>query len=256
MRAGLKTWILAFLAMAVLPGCQTSGTLGGEVSRSVQDIMGGISFDWPSSANSLSSAEVTAAFRQALQMGAGAVSGRLGQVDGFRLDSFAHIPLPGKMADVQSQLKKIGLSAPLDDLELRLNRGAEAAMPHVKDVFWQAITQMTFQDVMQIYNGAPNAATTYFQRTASATLAEKIRPVAQEAITRAGVFDAYRLAVARQPLLSALPDPQASLTNYVTDKSLSAVFHYLAEEEAAIRQNPVRQTTELLKKVFGQRTAN
>jgi hypothetical protein len=256
MCAGLKTRILAFLAMLALPGCQTSGTLGGDVSRSVQDIMAGVSFDWPSSAQGLSVADVTAAFRQALQMGAAAVSGRLGQKDGFRLDSFAHIPLPEKMASVQSQLKKVGLSAPLDDLELRLNRGAEAAMPHVKDVFWYAISQMTFQDVMEIYNGAPNAATLYFQRTTSAMLAEKIRPVAQDAITCAGVFDAYRLALSRQPLLSALPDPQASLTNYVTEKSLSAVFHYLAEEESAIRQDPVRQTTELLKKVFGRRTAD
>jgi hypothetical protein len=29
------------------------------------------------------------------------------------------------------------------------------------------------------------------------------------------------------------------------------VFLYLAQEEAAIRQNPAKQTTALLKKVFG-----
>jgi hypothetical protein len=29
------------------------------------------------------------------------------------------------------------------------------------------------------------------------------------------------------------------------------LFHYLAEEEAAIRTNPVARTTNLLKKVFG-----
>jgi len=31
---------------------------------------------------------------------------------------------------------------------------------------------------------------------------------------------------------------------------LNGVFHYMAEEEAAIRKNPVKRTTEILKKVF------
>lgn len=228
---------------------------GVEGSPSAVDILSGLSFDWPlgtAGTSALTATDVASAFRQALQIGSTAVTDRLGQQNGFWGDSFAHIPLPDKMAAVQGQLKKVGMSGVLDDLELKLNRGAEAAMPQVKEVFWHAITRMTFQDVMDIYNGPSDSATRYFQRTTTAMLADKIRPVAKGAITQAGVFDAYHLALSRYPMLSALPDPQASLTDYVTDKSLSAVFYYLAEEEAAIRRDPVRQTTELLKKVFGR----
>jgi hypothetical protein len=32
---------------------------------------------------------------------------------------------------------------------------------------------------------------------------------------------------------------------------MAAIFHYIAQEEAAIRNDPLRQTSELLKKVFG-----
>jgi hypothetical protein len=39
----------------------------------------------------------------------------------------------------------------------------------------------------------------------------------------------------------------------VVDKSMQGIFHYLAREEAAIRRDPARRTTELLKKVFGAR---
>ena len=36
------------------------------------------------------------------------------------------------------------------------------------------------------------------------------------------------------------------------DKALGGLFLYLAEEEAAIRKNPAKQTTQLLKKLFGK----
>jgi hypothetical protein len=41
------------------------------------------------------------------------------------------------------------------------------------------------------------------------------------------------------------------LTNYVTEGGMNGIFHYLAREEAAIRQNPAKRTTDLLKRVFG-----
>ena len=34
-------------------------------------------------------------------------------------------------------------------------------------------------------------------------------------------------------------------------KAIDGVFLYLAREEAAIRENPAKRTTEILKKVFG-----
>ena len=47
------------------------------------------------------------------------------------------------------------------------------------------------------------------------------------------------------------PDVKADLTTYVVEKGIDGIFHYIAIEEAAIRQNPVKRTTELLQKVFG-----
>ena len=51
--------------------------------------------------------------------------------------------------------------------------------------------------------------------------------------------------------LPFVPDVNADLTSYTIDKGLAGIFHYVAKEEAAIRQNPAKQTTDLLKKVFG-----
>ena len=52
----------------------------------------------------------------------------------------------------------------------------------------------------------------------------------------------------RMPLV---PDVKADLTDYAVEKALDGLFFKLAEEEAAIRCNPAKRTTELLQRVFG-----
>jgi hypothetical protein len=44
---------------------------------------------------------------------------------------------------------------------------------------------------------------------------------------------------------------QANLEQYVTQKALDGVYLMMAKEEVAIRQDPVGQASNLLKKVFG-----
>lgn len=47
-----------------------------------------------------------------------------------------------------------------------------------------------------------------------------------------------------------VPDVKSNLVDHVIEKGMDGIFYYMAKEEAAIRQNPARRTTELLKKVF------
>ena len=37
----------------------------------------------------------------------------------------------------------------------------------------------------------------------------------------------------------------------MTDKALDGLFHYIGEQEKAIRKNPVAQASDLLRRVFG-----
>ena len=49
-----------------------------------------------------------------------------------------------------------------------------------------------------------------------------------------------------------MPDAKADLTDHVLDLGLQGIFLYLAAEEKAIRENPAKRTTELLRKVFSR----
>ena len=44
---------------------------------------------------------------------------------------------------------------------------------------------------------------------------------------------------------------ETDLPDYVTRKAISGLFYMIAQEEAKIRKDPLAQTSDLLKKVFG-----
>jgi hypothetical protein len=100
--------------------------------------------------NELSSTDIGGAFKQALTIGAENVVSQLGVTDGFNADKSIHIDLPKNLMKVKKILKKVGLSSMVDDLELKLNRAAESAVPVAQDLFISSIQEMTFEDVKTI----------------------------------------------------------------------------------------------------------
>lgn len=215
---------------ALLKGAAESKTVG---SLSIVDIAGGL--------------------KDALRVGTENVVGQLGKDDGFNADSNIHIPLPDTLGKVKSILGKVGMSGMLDDLELKLNRAAEAATPQAKSVFWNAIAQMTLDDAKAIYSGPQDAATKYFQEKMTPALAEAMRPIVQNSLSQVGAVQSYNNVMSKYKSIPLVPDVSANISDYVVKKGMDGIFYYLAKEEAAIRANPAKQTTDLLKKVFGGR---
>lgn len=198
----------------------------------------------------LSTDEVGSGLKEALRVGTENVVASLGRPDGFNLDEQIHIPLPGQLDKVKSVLGKIGMDSMLVDLELRLNRAAELATPKAKALFVQSISDMTLDDVMSIYRGPDDAATQYFKSKMSAPLAAEMEPVVDEGLADAGAVKTYDNVMARYNAVPFAPEVDADLSRYVIEKGMDGIFYYLAKEEAAIRKDPAKRTTDLLKRVF------
>jgi hypothetical protein len=199
----------------------------------------------------LTSEEIGNGLKEALLVGSESVVSQLGKTDGFNLDQAIHIPLPEKFNTVKSVLGKIGMAPMLDDLELKLNRAAEVATPKAKELFVQAISEMTFEDVMNIYNGPEDAATRYFQDKMTPPLAREMQPVVEQSLAEVGAVQAYDNVMGEYRSIPFVPDVKADLTTYVIEKGMDGIFYYMGVEEAAIRQNPAKRTTDLLQRVFG-----
>lgn len=199
----------------------------------------------------LSIAEIASGLKEALRVGTERTVSTVGTVDGYNADPEIHIPLPSSLRKVQSALEPLGMSGLADDLELRLNRAAEAAAPEARAVFVDAISQMTLDDAKAIYQGPADAATRYFQEKMTPALTERMRPIVMDGMAEAGAVQAYDDMMAPYQALPLMPDVKADITDYTVGKALDGLFHVLAKEEAAIRANPAARTTELLQRVFG-----
>ncbi len=217
-----------------------------------KDLLKGLGGGSTPDVSSLSVGEIAGGLKDALRVGSERVVSTLRRADGFNKSSDVHIPLPGSLKTVQSMLNKVGMGSLTDDLELRLNRAAEAAVPKASKLFGNAIAQMTIDDAKAILNGPKDSATKYFQSKMSGPLMGEMKPIVDSQLSQVGAIAAYDKMIGQYKTIPFVPDAKANLTNHVLEKAIAGVFLYLGREEAAIRENPAKRTTDLLKKVFSR----
>ncbi|CAG0124499.1 hypothetical protein RHDC2_00538 [Rhodocyclaceae bacterium] len=199
----------------------------------------------------LSNKDAVAGLKEALVKGAGSAVGKLGKADGFLGNDMVKIPLPDSLQRVDGMLRKFGMSKYADELVVTMNRAAEAAVPEAKALLLKAVKDMSVQDAKGILSGGNTAATEYFRGKTSQPLAQKFLPIVQKATAKVKLADKYNQFAGKATKFGLVDEKQANLENYVTQKTLDGLFVMMAEEEKAIRADPVGQASKLLSKVFG-----
>lgn len=250
-RVGLSGVVVMFALSLGGPASAQERSLEKELfdaGRSLFDSFGGSK----RVGRSLGLDEIGRGLKEALSVGTRRVISLLGRKDGFYRSVDAHIPLPGDLRRVKRTLDRFGLGSITDDLERRLNRAAETAVPRAARIFSDAIRDMTLRDVRRIYEGPEDSATRYFQSKMTPPLVRSMRPVVDQELAQVGALQAYDRMMGQYRSLPFVPDVKADLTEHVLTKALDAVFLYLAREEAAIRRDPAKRTTQLLRRVFGR----
>src|SRR5258706_16362088 len=113
--------------------------------------------------------------KEALTRGSHAAVARLGVDNGFFGNDRVKIPLPPSLRRLEAVIRSIGMSPHADELVLRMNRAAEAAVPEAKTLLVDAVKKMSVQDAKGILTGGEDAATQYFKRTTSEALAKRLQ---------------------------------------------------------------------------------
>ncbi len=204
-----------------------------------------------STAAGLSDTQISAGLKDALKIGTQTVVKQLGKDGGFSLDPKIKIPLPAPLARVDNTLQRVGMGGLTADLEARMNRAAEIATPKAGALFVNAIQKMTVADAQAILTGSQDSATQYLRKTMGPDLAKEIQPIIQQSLAEAGAVKAYDAVTAQYAKIPLATSLKTNMNDYVTNKALDGIFYYVAQEEAAIRSNPAKRTTDVLKKVFG-----
>jgi Protein of unknown function (DUF4197) len=199
----------------------------------------------------LTSQERSSGLKAALNQAADVAIRQLGVSDGFLGNPDVRIPLPGKLQKAQKLLKTVGLGAEAEALVTTMNRAAEAAVPEARTLLVDAIRQMSVADAAAILTGPPDAATQYFRRTSSEKLAARFLPIVQKATAKTGVAARYNRLGSKALQYNLVDAQDANIDSYVTQKTLDGLFLTMAREEAAIRKDPLGQSSKLLQRVFG-----
>jgi hypothetical protein len=200
----------------------------------------------------LSDSKIASGLKEALQVGTQNTVNLTGATDGYFGNQAIKILMPERLRTLESGLRTVGYGSQVDAFILSMNRAAERAAPAAKQIFWDAIKAMTFDDARKIWSGGDTAATQYFKTKTSVALGNAFRPVVEKATNEVGVTRQYKELVGRFQAIPFAKAESFDVDQYVVSKALDGLFHVLGDEEKKIRTNPVARSTELLKEVFGK----
>ncbi len=199
----------------------------------------------------ISDGEAGRGLKGALERGALGAVQLLGRPDGFLGNPQVRIPLPGYLQDAAKLLSALGQRRQVEELELAINRAAEAAVPLAKKLLVDAVRAMTVQDARAILTGGDTAATDFFAGKTRAPLADAFLPVVRQATARVNLAQKYDRLAGKAVGLGLVKPEDASMDHYVTRKALDGLFFMIGEEEKKIRRDPLGTGSALLGKVFG-----
>ncbi|PWT82762.1 MAG: DUF4197 domain-containing protein [Acidobacteria bacterium] len=201
----------------------------------------------------LSNDKIVAGLKEALTVSTRNAVASTGRPDGFLKNEAIKILVPDRLRSVAQGMRLVGMGGQVDALEIGMNRAAEQAAPAAKQIFINAIKQMTFADARQILSSNDTAATDYFKQQSSDQLREAFAPLVHQAMENVGVIRRYNQIMNNPMAVRVARAENFNLDDYVVGKTTDGLFYVMAEEERKIRKDPMAQTTALLKEVFGKK---
>jgi len=201
--------------------------------------------------DAVTSADASKGLKEALTRGAEVAVGQLGVADGFLGNDKVRIPLPPSLKKAERAMKMLGMQKQADELVTTMNRAAEAAVPEAKAVLMDAVKQMTVTDAKNILTGGDDAITRYFREKTEAALTTRFQPIVSKATAKVGLADQYNRIASKGQSMGLVKAEDANLEAWVTRKALDGLYTVIAEQEKALRANPLGAGSDLLKKVFG-----
>ncbi|HMZ56219.1 MAG TPA: DUF4197 domain-containing protein [Nitrospira sp.] len=199
----------------------------------------------------VSSGEAASGLKETLTRGAEIAVDQLGKPNGFLGDKRVRIPLPDSIRSAEKMMRTLGAGKYADELVETMNHAAELAVVEAKPILVNAVKNMSFDDARAILSGGDDAATQYFRRTTSTDLTTKFLPIVKQATAKVQLADKYNQYAGKAAKMGLLDKKDADLDQYVTQKALDGLFLMVAEQEKAIRKDPVSTGSALLKKLFG-----
>ena len=233
----MKNFLLVLMSVVLLSGCDVLSKLPQTPG------IGGVT-----------EAEAGQGIKQALSQGLAGAVVQLNKQDGFFKDAFYKILLPPDAKKVENTLRDLGFNSLVDKAILQINRGAEDAAGFAKPIFAEAIRNMTLQDAIGLVRNGDTSATHFFREKTTDKLMAAFLPVIKASLEKVEATKYYGDVINKyNNFPTTFKKINPDLANFVTARATDALFDLVAKEEKNIRTNFAARTTDILRKVFGQK---
>ncbi len=203
------------------------------------------------SLDDISNKDASGGLKAALETGSAQAVSKLGAEGGFLNNDKVRIPLPKILEQARPLIKMTGKGQQLDDLVLQMNRAAESAVPMAKPLLLDAVKSMSISDAKNILTGGDTSVTDFFRAKTQDKLSVQFLPVVKKVTDKSGLAGKYNAVMGMAPKLGVVPKEQSTVEGYVTQRALDGLYTMIAEEEKAIRADPIGTGSKLIGKVFG-----
>ena len=198
----------------------------------------------------ISNTDQVGSLKQALTQGAETAVASLSKENGFLGNDKVRIPLPASLQKAEGLMRTVGMGSYADELTTTMNRAAEAAVPEAKTLLVGAVKNMSVTDAKNILMGGNDSATQYFRKNTETAIAGKFKPIVNKSMQKVKLAEKYDQFAGKGAQLGLVDQKDAKLDDYITRKAMDGLFLMMAEQEKAIRANPMQAAGSLAQKVF------
>jgi len=161
-------------------------------------------------------------------------------VDGF---------LPTELQPVLSSLKKLGMGAEMEKAEKKILQVSKIMAVESEGIIEDAIKELKFRDAVAIVAGGKNAATGVLKEKMYATVKNRYSSKLEKELGKTDVTQYWPIA-ANAYNLFAKKKVDGSLSDFMSERAVDALFIGMGKEESKIRQNPKKLGKQVVTKVF------
>ena len=201
----------------------------------------------------LSNDEVIKGLKEALNIGIEKSTEKASATGGFLKNDLIRIPFPSEAKSVRDKAMQWGLDNKVEKFEQTLNEAAEEACKTAATIFINAVKNMSVGDGFKILNGNDVAATNYLKNETSLELYNLFTPEVKKAIEKVKLtayWDPLVKKYNQTTRITGKEKIETDLNKYVTERAIDGLFKLVEIQEKEIRKNPLKRTSDILKKVF------
>jgi len=157
--------------------------------------------------------------------------------------------LPDEAQPVIATLKTLGLGDEIDGLNKKVEIASEAALIEGKGLMSDAISEFKAEDAASIILGGENAATIALKNAMYGAVKKRYSSRLDDKLSNVDEVKHWDTAVSTYNLF-AKDKIDGSLSDFIAERAVDAVFVTMGKEEAVIRKDPAALGKDVVTKVF------